>query len=233
MMRPPVVDYVKLRPSNIGSREYRHVLLLGGWLLYGGAYLLTENLIPAENCRAVHCALDDIIPFCEVFVVPYTFWYLLVAGSLLWFILYDIRQFTRLQTSLVLLQILAMMIYIAWPSRQDLRPEVFPRENVFSWVVGLIYAADTNTGVCPSMHVAFSLAIAAAWFGEPRAKLPFKLLIAFLAVLISLSTAFIKQHSTVDIFAAIPLWLLVELILYALRKRGIGERLFRYPEVLQ
>jgi hypothetical protein len=36
----------------------------------------------------------------------------------------------------------------------------------------------------------------------------------FAAVIISLSTAFVKQHSTVDIIAALPLSLLAEVIVF-------------------
>ena len=52
-MRKPTVDYRKLRLSNVRSPEYRHLLLLLGWLGYFAAYFLTENLILAENCTPV------------------------------------------------------------------------------------------------------------------------------------------------------------------------------------
>ena len=44
--------------------------------------LIPEGLIPAEKCTPVYCALDDIIPFCEVFLIPYVGWYLLIVVSL-------------------------------------------------------------------------------------------------------------------------------------------------------
>ena len=46
-MKQPVVDYRKLRLSNITSPEYKHLLLLLGWVVYFAFYFLTENLIPA------------------------------------------------------------------------------------------------------------------------------------------------------------------------------------------
>ena len=33
-LRPPVVDYRKLRPSNLNSPQYRHVWLLLYWIGY-------------------------------------------------------------------------------------------------------------------------------------------------------------------------------------------------------
>ena len=95
-MKKPVVDYRKLRLSNITSPQYRHVLLLGGWLVYFSFYFLTENLIPAEACHVVHCALDDLIPFNEFFVIFYVGWYFLVFGSLIYTFFYDVPAFKKL-----------------------------------------------------------------------------------------------------------------------------------------
>lgn len=213
-MRKPVVDYRQLRPSNLGSPQYRHLLYLLGWVGYFILYFLTENLIPAESCHPVHCALDDVVPFCEFFVVFYVFWYLFIAGSLLYFVLYNTDSFKKLQTLIIIAQVVAVAIYIIYPTRQDLRPEVFQRENLFTWVMGLIYGFDTSTGVCPSLHVAISLAIASVWIKEKGVSRWWKAAAVVLAVLISISTAFVKQHSVVDIFAALPLALLGEIVVY-------------------
>ena len=209
-MRTPVVDYRKLRLSNIRQPEYRHLLLLLGWVGYFILYFLTENLIPAEACHPVHCVLDDIIPFNEWFVLFYTFWYVLIVFSLGWFALYNVQHFRDLQTYIIVTQVVAMACYILYPTRQDLRPEVFPRENFLTGVVGIIYAADTNTGVCPSLHVAYSLGIASVWAREKSVHWGWRLLVAALAAVICISVAFVKPHSVVDIFAAIPVCLLAE-----------------------
>ena len=220
-MKKPVVDYREFRLSKLNDPKFSHLKLLFGWVAYFVLYFLTENLIPAEKCHPVHCFLDDIVPFCEVFVIPYVGWYLLIVASLLYFALYNIQNFKRLQTYIIITQAIAIVIYILYPSRQDLRPEVFPRENVFTGIIGLLYTFDTNTGVCPSLHVAYSIGIASTWLREPTASRLWKILAVILAILISLSTAFIKQHSVVDIFAALPVCLLAEwLVFFRPKKRN-------------
>ena len=87
-MRKPVVDYRKFRLSTINEPEFQHLQYLLGWIGYFILYFLTENLIPRENCFPVHCKLDDMIPFCEYFVIFYTGWYVLIVGSLLYFAFY-------------------------------------------------------------------------------------------------------------------------------------------------
>lgn len=213
-MKKPVVDYRAFRLRRLGEPQYRHLLLLLGWVGYFALYFLTENLIPLENCHVIHCGLDDAIPFCEAFVIPYTLWYLLVAGSLLYFGLYDIESFKKLSVFIMITQAVAMAVYILYPSRQELRPEAFPRENLFTWVLSIIYAFDTPSGVCPSLHVAYSLGIASVWCKKKEVPLGWKLGLVALVIVISLSTAFVKQHSFLDVAAALPLGLLAEAILY-------------------
>ena len=188
--------------------------MIATWGTYFLLYFLTENLIPAERCISVHCRLDDIMVFNEYFVVFYVGWYLLVAGSLAYYFFFDVKRFRELDLYIFVTQMVAMACYILLPTRQDLRPEVFPRENVFSWIMGLIYTLDTNTGVCPSLHVAYSLAILAVYWRDENISRLWKAILLVLVILISLSTAFVKQHSMVDVFAAIPTALIGEWLIY-------------------
>ena len=213
-MRKPVVDYKEFRLRKVNEPQYAHLKYLLGWVGYFVLFFLTENLIPAERCYPVHCWLDDVIPFCEIFAIPYVFWYLLIIISLLYFALYDPDSFKKLMTFIIVTQVVAMAIYIIFPTRQDLRPESFVRDNILTRTMGFIYRVDTNTGVCPSLHVAYSLGIASTWLKYRDASKLWKAFITVTVVLICLSVAFVKQHSVVDIMAAIPLGLLAEIIAF-------------------
>lgn len=218
-MKAPVVDYRTFRLSKINDPRFSHLKLLLGWVVYFLLYALTENLIPAESCTPVHCALDDLVPFNELFVIPYVSWYLLIVGSLLYFLLYNVENFKNLQTYIIITQVIAMAVYILFPNRQDLRPTEFPRDNVLTGLLGIIYTLDTNTGVCPSLHVAYSLGIASTWLREKSVGRLWKGFIVLLALLICLSVAFVKQHSVVDIFAAIPVCAFAEWFVFFRKKK--------------
>lgn len=225
-MKRPVVDYREFRLSKLNDPQFSHLKWLLGWVFYFVAYFLTEALIPVERCHVIHCRLDDLIPFCEYFVVPYVFWYILIVGSLLYFMLYNVNSFVNLQKYFIVTQIVAVIIYIVYPNCQNLRPESFANENFFTWVIGLLYSADTNTGVLPSLHCAYSIGIASVWIKEKGIPGWFKALIAALALLICMSTAFIKQHSVLDFVAAIPVCMLAEFLIY--RKSYCAPK-FRTP----
>lgn len=213
-MKKPAVDYRSFRPSRINEPEFSHLKLLLSWFVYLLIFLLTEKLIPIESCHVIHCPLDDMIPFCEVFLIPYVFWYILLIGSLLYFLLYDVDSFKKLQIFLIITWVAAMVVYIVYPNRQDLRPAEFPRDNIFTQGICFLYSIDTNTNVCPSMHVAFSVGIASAWLKKKNVSLWWKAFVLIAAFLICMSTVFIKQHSVVDTLTAIPICLLAEGIAY-------------------
>ncbi len=214
-MKKPVVDYRQFRFSRLNTPQFSHMKLpIFGWIFYFSFYFLTENLIPAEICHPIHCALDDMIPFCEYFAVFYVFWYLLVFGSLIYGLLYDIEGLTRLSKFILITQVVAMTVYILYPSRQDLRPEVFVRDNFLSRLMAFIYSFDTSTGVFPSLHVAYSMGILSVALKKQDLGIGWKWALGVVVVLICLATAFVKQHSVLDIFAALPVSLLAELLVY-------------------
>ena len=134
--------------------------------------------------------------------------------SLLWFMLYDIRAFKQLQIFIMITQAVAMLVYIFYPSIQTMRPVNFARDNLLTRLMAFIYAVDTPTGVCPSLHVAYSMGIAAVWCRKEDAAHAWKGFMVLSAVLISISTAFVKQHSVVDIFAAIPVGCLADHLVF-------------------
>lgn len=216
-MRKPIVDYRTFRLSKLNTKEFEHLKYLLGWVGYFALYFITENFIPERNCYPVHCFLDDIIPFNEWFVIPYVFWYLLIVITLIYFALYDTDRFKAFMTFIIVTQVVAMAIYIIFPNRQDLRPEEFTRDNLLTDIVGFLYNFDTNTNVCPSLHVAYSIGIASVWLKEKHANIIWKIFVVIAVILICLSTAFIKQHSIVDAFAAIPVCILAEIIAFGKR----------------
>lgn len=194
-------------------KSYRYLWLLMGWVFYFAAYVLTERLIPPEKCYSVHIPWDDWIPFMEIFLIPYIIWYVLIAASLGWFALRDVKSFKALQIYLMIVQVISVLCHILLPTRQDLRPTEFPRDNLLTQLVQLLYRIDTNTGVSPSLHCACSMAIASVWC-KTKTKLLGKWLVVLLAALICASTCFIKQHSAMDFFTAIPVVLIAETVVF-------------------
>ena len=213
-MKRPIVDYRGFRFSRLNEPQFSHLKLLLGWVFYFGMYFVTENLIPASACHSMHCALDDRIPFCEYFAVFYVGWYFYVFGMLLYYFLFDVDCFRGLSKYIIVTQVVAMTCYVLFPSRQDLRPEVFARDNIFTQIMAFIYSFDTSTGVCPSLHVAYSLGVVSTAWKDKLMPKGWRWALTLFALMVSLAVCFVKQHSALDVLAALPVCLLAEWIAY-------------------
>ena len=213
-MKRTVYDYRGFSLKKLNEPRFAHLKLLGGWIVYFALYFITENLIPWERCTPIHCGLDDLIPFNEWFALFYVGWYALVFGSLLYTLLFDVPRFRKIQIFIMITQAVAMVCYILWPTRQDLRPEVFPRENFLTSVMAFIYAFDTSTGVCPSLHVAYSLGILSAGLKDEALPAWGKGCLTLFVVGVCLAVCFVKQHSALDVLFALPVGLLAEVLVY-------------------
>lgn len=202
----PAVDYRNFRLSKINQAEYRHLWLLLFWPAYILRYLLVENLNPAGYYHPIHCVVDDWIPFQEGFLIFYALWYVFIVGMHLYTALYDVESFKRYSKFLIISMTISTVVFLVYPSCQELRPAEFGRDNVLTRIVGLLYSIDTNTNVFPSEHAIGALAVLTAAVHTESLRSPGKLtVIAILAVLISLSTVFLKQHSILDVLAALPI----------------------------
>ena len=192
----------------------RHFWMLSVWVAYLILYVIAEKTVTTDY-YVVHIPLDDRIPFCEWFVIPYCLWHVLLGVMSAYLLFWDAESFKRFMAFIGLGFIPVILFDMVFPNGQELRPLVFEHQNIATWLVSRIYAADTNTNVFPSMHVIGSAALYAAALHTPSLrKRRLHWVMLPLAVLISISTVFIKQHSCADILYAIPYSALVWWLVY-------------------
>ena len=97
--------------------------------------------------------------------------------------------------------------------------------NIFTRFLAGFYQFDTNTNVCPSIHVIGSVAVmTCAWHSKHFSSKGWRIAFTATAVLISISTVFLKQHSILDVLAAIPVCLLAYYAVYGQRSRNVSSR---------
>ena len=189
--------------------KYSHFLII---LLYMIVYLSIFYVLEHREVYAfnvVHTVLDDYIPFCEAFIVPYLLWFPYVAVVILFFsfVCPDKTEYFRFTANLIMGMTIFLIVSYAYPNMLELRPEVMPRTNLFTKAVEMLYRSDTPTNVLPSIHVFNSIACHIAVSHCPMLK---KHPVArgasmVLALSIVLSTMFLKQHSVVDVCLGIAM----------------------------
>lgn len=194
------------------------------YLLWLPLYLLTFFFLEQRTgqWQPMQLPLDAMIPFCEWFVVPYVLWYPLLAAIGIYLLLKEPASFRRYMAYLSATFFLSALIWLVFPSSQDLRPIVLPRNNLFTALVGVLYHIDTNTNVFPSVHVAGAIgASLAAWDSTFLRKQRILCgMIVSLSILICLSTVFIKQHTLLDVIGGLVLSILVAIPVYFNRHKS-------------
>lgn len=215
MQKKAIVDYRNFRLNKINTPEFSHLKLLLFWPLFGLMFLTVERLWIRERYYPISCQLDDVIPFCEYFLIPYLFWFVFLVGIHIYTLLFDTDSFRKLMKFIIISYSAAMIIYILFPNCQELRPPVFERNNVFTRFMTGFYQFDTNTNVCPSIHVIGSVAVMlCAWHSKHFSTPGWRVAFSIAATLISISTVFLKQHSVLDILAAIPICVFAHIVTY-------------------
>ena len=185
-------------------KKYRHAMPL---IIYGIIYLTwfiyLEQKV-TKNYRVIHVTLDDYIPFCEGFVIPYFLWFLYVSATVAYFFFKDKDDYYRTCIFLFTGMTIFLIISTLFPNGHHLRPQVMPRDNIFTWMVSRLYRTDTPTNLWPSIHVYNSLGAHFAIVKSNKLceNRPVRGISLLLCISIILSTMFIKQHSVFDVVTA-------------------------------
>ncbi len=191
------------------------------FILYFPAYMYCFTWLEARDdipFTTIHCIVDDWIPFCEIFIIPYLTWFLYVVVVLLYlyFQRAHLDNFYRCVFILMLGMSTCLFVYYIFPNAQTMRPAEFTNPNIFTDIIQFIYANDTDTNVLPSIHVYNSIAIHVAFAGSPafQNRKGFRLGSLLLCTLICLSTMFLKQHSFLDVITALALYFIYYPLIY-------------------
>ncbi len=182
--------------------------------IYIGLFFVVEKLVPESTDYWVsYMFLDDYITFREEFIVFYYMWYPALVGIGIFLLIKDESEYKRYMVSIIITFTFTLIFCLLVPNGQDLRPEVLPRDNIFTHMIAAIYKADTNTNVMPSVHAigAFLGLISTHRTKEIKNKLSIFVL-DLLWILIAISTCFVKQHSILDIFGSMALCLIVYIV---------------------
>ena len=192
----------------------RHLIPIAVWfVIYMGLFGFLE-IVPPKDVHLIHCALDDRIPNMAVFIYPYVSWFpYIVVCAVLAIKNLDDRQFKKAVLVLTTGMNIFLFISYVWPTGLDLRESiVYDLHTLSGNLLKFVQTVDTPKSVFPSMHVYVTLVL------QYTLEMQKKLVPAWeiwggrvLAVLIVLSTMFTKQHSAVDVTAAIVMFAVLAL----------------------
>lgn len=196
--------------------RYKHAIPL---IIYAAIYCvwfawLERTVVHPDTI--IHMKIDDMIPFCELFVIPYFLWFGYVSIVVLYCFFKNKQEYYKTCVFLFTGMTAFLVISTLWPNGHHLRPYIMPRDNIFSSLVAHLYNMDTPTNLWPSIHVYNSIgAHLAVVHSQKLAKNKAILSGSFiLCVSIVLSTVFIKQHSMFDVLTAFVMAATMYVVVY-------------------
>jgi len=186
--------------------KYKHLWWQIYWLMYLPWFAYLEKTV-TKQFHIIHVAMDDYIPFCEYFIVPYLLWFAYIAIGIIYFAFKNKEEYYNLCKILFLGMTVFLIVSTICPNGHYLRPSAFARDNIFVDMVQALYATDTSTNLFPSIHVYNSIAVnAVVWHCDDFKQNRFvRYSSAILMVSIVLATMFLKQHSVFDVITGILL----------------------------
>ena len=182
------------------KEKYPHIWVVSYFIIYMIWFVWLESRAD-EPYHVIHFPLDDYIPFCEYFIIPYLLWFGYVGWGIGYFYLKDRSEYFRLCAMLFTGMTIFLIVSTIYPNGHYLRPTTFARDNIFVHIVKWLYASDTATNLFPSIHVYNSIAVnIAVWRSDAfKHKHAMRCGSTILMVSIILSTMFLKQHSVFDV----------------------------------
>lgn len=167
-------------------------------------FFLAERNV--RDVTIINIPFDDMIPFIPEFIVPYFLWFPFMVAAIVYVFFRDKREFFAMAWNLIIGMSLFIVVSFVFPNGLTLRPQIEP-DSIFVWMVEYLHGIDTPTNVLPSIHVFNSFACGVS-FGRVLWRHNHKITAIAsyaMAVLITLSTMFVKQHSVIDVVSALVL----------------------------
>lgn len=219
----------KARQKIISIIEALRVKLGYGWpvlftFVYFAWFILLERY-EADEYFILYCPIDDMIPFCEYFIIFYASWFIYIPVVFFFFFKKSKEEFYRLSSYMFAGMFISLFVCTVFPNAQELRPEP-ENDNIFTRLVIFLYGIDTNTNCFPSVHVFNSIAAHVCIVKSSYIKKghPVKWMSFVLIVLICLSTLFLKQHSVIDLAGGALLAAILYVIIFKIVYRNMEDK---------
>ena len=186
-------------------------------------FFLAERNV--RDVTIINIPFDDMIPFIPEFIVPYFLWFPFMVAAIVYVFFRDKREFFAMAWNLIIGMSLFIVVSFVFPNGLTLHPQI-ETDSIFVWMVEYLHGIDTPTNVLPSIHVFNSFACGVS-LGRVLWRRSHKITAIAsyaMAVLITLSTMFVKQHSVIDVVSALVLSGLCYFLLRSLYKHEADDK---------
>jgi len=199
MMERLFFNHLKIAPTFMGERKYYIKVILLVYLVWLILFEVVGWYAAKLPTYDITSFIDKQIPLIPQFIWPYMLCYIFPFLPLL--VVEDGHHLNRTILSVILANLSAFILYFIFPIAFP-RPEL--GQSLSERLLSLLYKVDFYPGAnkLPSLHVTFTWIVYLACRGQTLNKFG-QTIVLLLAVLITISALFVKQHVIADVVAGL------------------------------
>ena len=180
------------------------ILLFFQILLYFGCEFFQNKI------HNVKRPVDDKIPFLPWTVLPYCFWFPLIAIYPLVVFQTDPYSYCGYLITMVIEIVLSVVCYLIYPTSFQ-RP-VPPNSFWGNFIKFVYHGSYRGLNCAPSLHCSSCFLVICVSFTCVGMNLWIRIFTISIAIMIVLSTLTTKQHTFIDVLTAVPLFLISRIL---------------------
>jgi len=177
------------------------------FVVFGGGYIAINNMHEGLKGATLKTIIDDTIPLIRHWVWFYYLYFIAIVFPI--FFIKTRSELWRGLAAFTITAVVSLAVYAFWRT-EIIRPKIIG-DDISAYLLKLVYEGDKPYNCFPSQHVAYSWTAMFIAFKQNKWA---GIIALVMAILISLSTLFIKQHWFVDVPAGIMLALGSYLLVY-------------------
>ncbi|MHC5310026.1 phosphatase PAP2 family protein [Myroides sp. LJL116] len=192
-------------PISVPTFKQRSKAMLLCYLVFIFFYMLAQYYsVYIGSDYSFTMRIDNYIPFWQWMIIPYSTSGLFFLCSFYWVNnTYELRLFTK---RMLVLSLIAFLCFLAFPIKYSIDKPVHTF-TLFNPLFDFIQAWDTPYNQAPSLHVGYSVLIMNVVASTKVFSRAIKILLQGWLILICVSTLFVFQHHSIDVFTALVICL--------------------------
>lgn len=189
---------------------FKKLILVQGILLAFQTLLYFGSEFFQSKIHNVKRSVDDKIPFLPWTVLPYCFWFPMIAFYPLIVFRTDPCSYCGYLMTMVMEIVLSVVCYLIYPTSFQ-RPA--PPDGFWGNFMKFVYHGSYRGLNCaPSLHCSSCFLVICVFFTCAGMSLWVRVFTVSIAIMIVLSTLTTKQHTLIDVLTAVPLFLISRIL---------------------
>ena len=189
---------------------FKKLILVQGILLAFQTLLYFGSEFFQSKIHNVKRSVDDKIPFLPWTVLPYCFWFPMIAFYPLIVFRTDPCSYCGYLMTMVMEIVLSVVCYLIYPTSFQ-RPA--PPDGFWGNFMKFVYHGSYRGLNCaPSLHCSSCFLVICVSFTCAGMRLWVRVFTVSIAIMIVLSTLTTKQHTLIDVLTAVPLFLISRIL---------------------